>query len=100
MLEIRKEAEGEKTVLYLKGRLDVNAARDNEAMFIESAAETMDLVIDCENLTYISSAGLRDFIHMQKDMDAKKGSLVIKNVSQEVMEIFSTTGFVSIMHFE
>ncbi len=100
MLEIRKEAEGEKIVLYLDGRLDVNAARDNEAMFIESAAETMDLVIDCENLTYISSAGLRDFIHMQKDMDAKKGSLVIKNVSQEVMEIFSTTGFVSIMHFE
>ncbi len=100
MMKINVEDEGDRKVLYLDGRLDVNAARDNEALFIETAASTMDMVIDCEKMTYISSAGLRNFIHVQKDMSAKKGRLVIRNVSTDVMDIFTSTGFISIMNFE
>ena len=57
------------------------------------------LVIDIEKLEYISSAGLRVLLSAHKIM-AKQGTMVIKNVRDEVREIFEVTGFDEILNIE
>ena len=60
--------------------------------------EIEELVLDLKNLEYISSAGLRVLLSAQKKMN-RKGSMVIKNVNDTVMEVFEITGFVDILRF-
>ena len=54
------------------------------------------LAIDCTELEYISSAGLRVLLSAQKIMN-KQGNMVIRNASEEIKEIFDITGFSDIL---
>lgn len=57
------------------------------------------LAIDFEKLEYISSAGLRVLLSMQKIMN-KQGEMLLKNVSETIMEVFEVTGFSDILSIE
>ena len=57
------------------------------------------IVLDVEKLVYISSAGLRVLLSMQKVMN-NQGTMVIKNVCENVMDIFEVTGFSDILNIE
>lgn len=50
-------------------------------------------------MEYISSAGLRVLLAAQKKM-SKRGTMKVKNVCPEVMEIFEVTGFTDILTIE
>ena len=52
---------------------------------------------DLADLEYVSSAGLRVILMVQKNM---KGNFVLKNVKPEIMEIFEITGFADILTIE
>ncbi|MBR5091799.1 MAG: STAS domain-containing protein [Ruminiclostridium sp.] len=56
-----------------------------------------DITFDLSQPEYISSAGLRVLLQMQKTMKTQ-GSMSIKNVNDDVMEIFKVTGFVRLLH--
>ncbi len=88
-----KTALNDKTLnLYLEGRIDSgNAAQfEKEIMDAIVQAPGASIVLDAENLQYISSAGLRVLMKLRKQ--AKK-ALPVLNVSPEVYEIFEVTGF-------
>lgn len=53
--------------------------------------------VDCGKLSYISSAGLRVLLIMQK---AHPGQVVLRHVGKSVMEILDTTGFSDILTIE
>ena len=55
-----------------------------------------ETTIDFEKLQYISSAGLRVLLSAQKTMN-KQGTMVLKNVRPEIMEILEITGFADIL---
>ena len=55
-----------------------------------------ELILDFANLEYISSAGLRVLLSAQKIMN-KQGKMTIKNVCDEIKEIFEVTGFSDIL---
>lgn len=57
------------------------------------------LIFDFENLEYISSAGLRVILSAQKVMN-RQGNMVIRNVDENVMDVFEVTGFVDILTIE
>ena len=100
MLNINKEKKGnEKLFVGLEGRLDTVTAPQLENELKESLDGITELVIDAEKLEYISSAGLRVLLSAQKIM-SKQGSMVVKNVSEEVNEIFEVTGFSDILTIE
>ena len=95
-MTITRKMEGDKLELALEGRLDTNTAPELEKEIAGSAADVKDLTLDLEKLVYISSAGLRVLLSAQKRMN-KQGSMVICNVSEEIMEIFEVTGFSDIL---
>ncbi len=90
----------EKTVeLKLCGRLDTNTAAALEAEIAAVPEDCEALVLDMAELSYISSAGLRVLLLTQKSM-RERGSLIVRNVCEDVMDIFEITGFSEILTIE
>lgn len=68
-----------------------------EETLLKEVEGVSDLTFDLKDLEYISSAGLRVLLGMQKMMKSK-GNMTIRNTSDEVMEIFKVTGFVRLLN--
>ena len=93
-MNIEKELSGAVLTVNVSGRLDTMTAPALEQELKETYGEVTELVLDFQNLQYISSAGLRVVLGAHKTM---KGKLVVKNVNQTVMEVFEITGFSDIL---
>ena len=99
MLNILKTQEGNKLTVTLEGRLDTTTAPELETVVKENLEGIESLSFDFAKLEYISSAGLRVLLSAQKIMN-KQGSMVVRNSSEEVKEIFEVTGFSDILTIE
>ena len=75
----------------------VNAAEFETELLSVISGQT--LVIDAENLKYISSAGLRVILKSQKLMNTQ-GVMKLTHVNETIMEIFDITGFADILTIE
>lgn len=96
---ITKHAEEEKLTLCLQGRLDTTTAPQLEAELKNSLTDVRELVFDFTELEYISSAGLRVLLSAQKVM-TRQGSMVVRGVNGDIMDIFEVTGFSDILTIE
>ena len=96
-MTIDKNREGSKMTVALEGRLDTTTAPKLEAEIRGSLDGVTDLEFDFQNLAYISSAGLRVMLSAQKLMN-KQGSMTIRNVNDDIMDVFEVTGFVDILN--
>lgn len=96
---ITKNAEGEKLTLNVQGRLDTTTAPQLEAELKSSVGGVSELVLDFAELEYISSAGLRVLLSAQKVM-SRQGSMVVRNVNEDIMDVFELTGFADILTIE
>ena len=96
-MNLNTTAEASKITVEVEGRVDTttSATLANELDEVIPNAET--IILDLEKLLYISSAGLRVLLSTHKAMSKKGGSLIVKNVCADVMEIFEITGFSSIL---
>lgn len=81
-------------IASFKGRLDAPTAQEIqeeiEALLVHADKE---IVLDCAKLEYISSAGLRLFLRIRKEVSAKGGKVSIWNLVHEVKDVFVLTGF-------
>ena len=93
-IEFNKNKEG--LQVALEGRLDTNTAPEFEGFLAENY-DGGELVIDCEKLVYISSAGLRVLLGAQKK---SMGAMKLTKVCELVMEVFEMTGFADILTIE
>ncbi len=96
-MEIKVKKLNDYTVVDIIGRVDTMTAGD----FEHNMAEVLDggvskLVLDCSELDYISSSGLRVFLVAQKKMMATGGTLKLCCLKPEIKEIFDISGFSSI----
>ena len=95
-----KEQDGN-MVAYLAGSLDTAAAAETEkAMNPLNDVEGKDIIIDCTDLEYISSAGLRIFLGILQNAQTKGGHVYIKGINDKVRAIFAITGFSNIFQFK
>ena len=98
-MTIQKTLTGTSLTVAPEGRLDTITSPQLESELRTDMNAVTNLVFDLANLTYISSAGLRVILSAQKAMN-KKGTMVLRNVRPEIMEIFEITGFSSILTIE
>lgn len=96
---ITKTKEGTSLTLVIEGRLDTTTAPQLESELKSSIDGIDKLLLDFTSLEYISSAGLRVLLAAQKTMN-KQGSMVLRNVNEDVMDIFEVTGFIDILTIE
>lgn len=98
-MNVVKTPEGEKLTVKIEGRLDTTTAPELENELKASYEGITELILDVSAMEYISSAGLRVLLSAQKKM-AKQGSMTVRNVRPDIMEIFDVTGFVDILNIE
>ena len=96
-IEIKKNVN--ELVLEITGRVDTITAPTLDKTINENLANVKSLILDLTGIEYISSAGLRVLLGAQKKM-SQIGSMKIKNVREEVMEVFEMTGFADILNIE
>ena len=95
-----KELDG-RLVAVLAGELDSASAAETEAALkplFESTGK--DLVLDCTDLQYIASSGIRILVNLLKTAKAKGDQVVLKNVNEVIRDVLELTGFVSYFVFE
>ena len=95
MNEIRLLKERTQPTVALSGRIDSTNAAEMEAQIKELLKDVTspDVVLDADNLEYISSAGLRVLLRLRKDHP----KIRLENASMEVYEILEMTGFTEIL---
>lgn len=94
-MKINLMRDGKKLTMMLDGRLDSFTAPELEAVIDENLNGIEELVMDLENLEYISSAGLRVVLKAQKVMGY--GKMTVIHVNEVIMEVFEITGFDEIL---
>ena len=96
-MEMEKLNNGEKLYVRLNGGIDAMIANDIEKELLTQVDDVKELVFDLEKLEYVSSAGLRVLLAMQKRMKTQ-GYMEIKNTNEEVMHIFNISGFTRLLN--
>ena len=86
--------------LDIQGRLTAAEAPQLQAELTKVMRNARELKLDFAHLEYIAAAGLRQLMIGQKYMENKGSSIVLMNVSDEVMEILEDTGFAGILKIE
>ena len=99
IMTIEKKKEGNRLILAVSGRLDTMTAPELENVIKENLDGVEELVLDFENLEYISSAGLRVVLGTRKAM-GDSGKFSVRNLCSDVREIFDITGFSDIITIE
>ncbi|MCR4770893.1 MAG: STAS domain-containing protein [Oscillospiraceae bacterium] len=98
-MNILKKREESKLTVALEGRLDTATSPQLEGELRTDINGVSELIFDLGGLDYVSSAGLRVLLSAQKVMN-RQGSMTIRNVKPEIMEIFDVTGFTDILSIE
>ena len=90
-----------KLVATLVGEMDTAAAVEAEKILKPLyQSNGKDVIIDCKNLEYIASSGLRILLGILKGAKATGSKVVLKDVHDDIKNVFKLTGFISIFDFE
>lgn len=93
----KHEQDGVLTV-KLEGRLDTNTSKQLDEAITPELERLSGLTLDFAELQYLSSAGLRVLLSVQKKMKSKQFNLI--NVNKNIMEVFEITGFVDFLNIQ
>jgi len=85
---------GEVSIINLKGFLDAHTAPTLENNFMQLInSNKFKIVVNFEDLSYISSAGLGVFMAYIESIRDNKGDIKFTNMSDKVFNIFDLLGF-------
>ncbi len=91
---VARSREGDLSVLSLNGYLDAHTAPQFEkAIQEEFDAGRVRILVDCANLTYISSAGLGVFMSFIEDIRSAGGDIKLCSLAGPVYQVFEILGF-------
>ncbi len=83
------------------GRLDTPASQEisKEVDALIDAADGT-LILDCKEMSYISSSGLRIFLTLRKASSSKGGKIIVRNINNDIRQVFIMTGFLNLFTIE
>jgi len=90
-----------KYVATLEGEFDTAAAVEaEEIMKPLYTSNGKDIIIDCSKLDYIASSGLRILINILKGAKTCGSRVVMRDVNDDIKNVFKLTGFINLFDFE
>lgn len=82
------------SILELKGYLDAHTAPELEGVIERLVKERkFNLIVNCKDLSYISSAGLGVFMGYIEEVRKNKGDIKLSNMSPKIFNVFDLLGF-------
>lgn len=99
-MNINKEYNQSKLTLIVEGRIDTITSQELDDEIQKEIKNFDYLIIDFTDVEYISSAGLRVLIGTQKKLKPENIPFVIRNVNDNVGEIFRVSGFDQLLTIE
>ena len=92
----------ERIIVNLIGSLDTAAAIEAEQTLKQITAEDVakDIVFECQELEYIASSGLRILLDVLKKTKSKGHKVVLRNLNDDIINVFKITGFINLFEFE
>lgn len=95
------EQEGNNLIARFSGRLDTAAAVQT-AQDVKPLMEAQNAVIilDCTDLDYISSSGLRIFLSLRKEAAAHGSKVIVRSINDDIRQVFMMTGFISLFEIQ
>jgi anti-sigma B factor antagonist len=96
-MEVKTHKENGIVTACLIGRLDTPAAQEiapEMNALTEDACGT--IVLDCKELSYISSSGLRLFLSLRKAANEKGGKIIVADINNDIRNVFMMTGFLNL----
>ena len=100
-MKVEIQEKDQMMVAQLSGRLDTAVSQEVSTQLqplVDNADKT--LVLDCKELEYISSSGLRIFLTIRKAAATKGGRVIVRNISSEIRQVFMMTGFLNLFEVE
>ena len=88
-------------VARLVGRLDTPASleiAEDVKSLTEQASGTV--ILDCKEMSYISSSGLRIFLTLRKAAADKGGHIIVRNINDDIRGVFMMTGFLNLFEIQ
>ena len=99
-IKFKKTADNTLEVMA-SGKIDLDTAVEYGTKITDKIEDNdiTNLILDFSQITYISSMGLRIILELHQKMD-KLGSMKIKNVDPQVLNVFKMTGFTKFLTIE
>lgn len=90
-----------KFIATLQGEMDTAAAVEVETVLKPLyTSNGKDVIIDCKDLEYIASSGLRILLGILKGAKASGSMVTLRDVNDDIKSVLQLTGFISIFEFE
>ena len=93
-----KTINGDACLLSVSGRLDTMTSPELENE-LDSILQADTLTVDCSELDYISSAGLR-FLMIAHKAFLKKSGMILTNIKESIKNILEVSGFIDIFNIK
>jgi len=92
MVEIKNSLENDIFTIYVIGEVDASSSIHLDESINEATTKYKKIIVNCEKLEYISSAGLGVFMSYINDLEEKGIKLVIFGLSEKVLHVFQILG--------
>lgn len=99
-MNIEKIYDGKELTMKVDSQIDTVVAPDFENAILDEMGKFDSLILDFEKLEYISSAGLRVLIVIQKKLQLLGIPFVIKNTSDLVRNILKVSGLDNFLNIQ
>ena len=93
MIDIKKEQENNYLLIHVEGEADASSAINLDNIIREAFDEShQNILIDCTNLNYISSAGLGVFMSYIEEISTNSVNFILFGLSEKVTKVFGILG--------
>ena len=99
-MEVKFNKQDSNLTVVISGNIDTVTAPELDSKLQENLSGIKNLILDFAAVDYISSAGLRVILMTNQLMEDVDGSMTVKNVNDDVRDVFEMTGFDSLLNLE
>ena len=100
-MEVKINKQDSNIIVEFIGRLDTPASVEaSQAIEPVLADAGNTIILECKELSYISSSGLRIFLTIRKAAAAKGGKVIVRNITDDIRHVFMMTGFLNLFEIQ
>ena len=99
-MEVKFNKQDSNLTVTISGNIDTVTAPELDTKLQENLSGIKDLILDFAAVDYISSAGLRVILMANQQMEDVDGNMTVKNVNEDVRDVFEMTGFDSLLNLD